>query len=226
MFSLDAKLWNVLYRLAMVGAIKHPIAMNTISLGKALGVSQQTASRMLIELEKLGLVKREVFRRGQMLVLTEKGVEALKEVYKELKKLFEVEVGMLSIKGEVFTGLGEGAYYVSLEGYRRQFISKLGFDPHPGTLNIKLKGIESLKARDTLDYFKGVEVEGFSDGGRTFGPAKCFKATINGMVEGALVIAMRTHYGRDVVEFIAPINIRRFLDLKDGDLIKADIYLT
>ncbi|RLF12426.1 MAG: riboflavin kinase [Thermoprotei archaeon] len=223
--NIAPELWDSLYRLAVLGATKHPVAINSAAFGKALGISQQTASRRLIELEKQGLVKREVLRRGQTVMLTEKGVEALKEVYAELKRLFEEEVGELTVEGEIFTGLGEGAYYVSREGYRRQFIAKLGFDPYPGTLNVKLSDTKSLRARETLEHFRGIEIEGFSDGDRTYGPVKCFRATINGTVEGAIVIARRTHYGKDTLEFIAPINVRRALSLKDGDRIKAEIRL-
>ncbi|MEM4700412.1 MAG: DUF120 domain-containing protein [Candidatus Nezhaarchaeales archaeon] len=222
---VSPELWWSLYRLALLGAAKHPVVINTSAFGRAQGVSQQTASRRLIELERRGLIKREVARWGQEVALTDEGVEALRGVYLELRKLFEGEVASVALVGEVFTGIGEGAYYVSREGYRRQFIAKLGFDPYPGTLNVRLRDSKSLANREILNHFKGIEVEGFSDGDRTYGPVKCFKATINGRVEGALVIAKRTHYGRDVVEFIAPVNIRRLLGLRDGDVIKAEVHI-
>lgn len=221
--EVSPELWWSLYKLAALGAAKHPVAINTSAFGRAQGVSQQTASRRLIELERRGLIKREVTRRGQEVMLTEEGVEALRGVYLNLRRLFEEEVASVTLVGEVFTGIGEGAYYVSREGYKRQFIAKLGFDPYPGTLNVRLKDSRSLANRELLNHFKGIEVEGFSDGDRTYGPVKCFKATINGKVEGAIVIAKRSHYGRDVVEFIAPVNMRRLLGLKDGDLVKAEV---
>lgn len=222
---MNPELWWALLKLAILGAVKHPVAINSLAFGKAQDISQQTASRRLIELESRGLIKREVMRRGQTVILTEEGVKALREVYLELKRVFEEELTYFTLTGEVFTGMGEGAYYVSREGYKRQFIAKLGFDPYPGTLNVRLSDVGSLRSRDLLDHFKGIEVEGFSNGDRTYGPVKCFRATINGRVEGALVMAKRTHYGKDVVEFIAPVNIRRALGLKDGDVIKAEVYV-
>ncbi|MCX8204391.1 MAG: DUF120 domain-containing protein [Candidatus Nezhaarchaeota archaeon] len=223
--KVDPELWWSLYRLATLGAVKHPVVINSSAFGKAQGLSQQTASRRLIELEKRGLVKREMARWGQEVMLTEAGAEALREVYLELRRIFEGEIASITLVGEVFTGIGEGAYYVSREGYRKQFIDKLGFDPYPGTLNIRLSDSRSLANRELLNHFKGVEVEGFSDGNRTYGPVKCFKATIGGRIEGAIVIARRSHYGRDVAEFIAPVNIRRLLGLKDGDRVKAEVYI-
>lgn len=222
---VSPELWWSLYKLAVLGAARHPITINSSAFGRAQGVSQQTASRRLIELERLGLVRREVTRRGQEVVLTEEGLRALREVYLELRRLFEEEVATVTLVGEVFTGLGEGAYYVSREGYRRQFVAKLGFDPYPGTLNVRLSDSRSLANREVLDHFKGIEIEGFSDEGRAYGPVKCFRATINGKVEGALVMARRSHYGKDVVEFIAPVNLRRLLGLRDGDRVKAEVHI-
>jgi len=212
-------------KLATMGGVKHPIIITSSALGQAQGLSQQTASRRLIELERRGLIKREMLRKGQAVMLTEDGLKALGAVYFELKQVFEGEIASLTLVGEIFTGMGEGAYYVSREGYRRQFISKLGFNPYPGTLNIKLSDAQSLRNRALLELFKGIEIEGFSDSGRTFGPVKCFKATIDGRVEGALVMARRSHYGRDVVELIAPVDLRKTLGLKDGDVVKAEIHV-
>lgn len=38
--------------------------------------------------------------------------------------------------GRVFSGVGEGSFYVSL--YSKKFLEKLGFRPYPGTLNLRL----------------------------------------------------------------------------------------
>jgi riboflavin kinase len=42
------------------------------------------------------------------------------------------------LRGRVVSGLGEGQHYISRQGYLKQFREKLGFEPFPGTLNIKL----------------------------------------------------------------------------------------
>ena len=64
-------------------------------------------------------------------------------------------------------------------------------------------------------------IEGFTDGGRSFGPAKCFLSKIADKADGALILPVRTHYSGDVVEIISPKFLREELHLKDGDTIKV-----
>ena len=42
----------------------------------------------------------------------------------------------MKIDGEVTTGLGKAAYFLSQEFYTNEFEKNLGFIPYPGTLNI------------------------------------------------------------------------------------------
>ena len=68
-----------------------------------------------------------------------------------------------SVSGKVFSGLGEGAYYISLTGYKKQFISKLGFEPYPGTLNLKLSSNLHKQFINNLSELTGVTIDGFTD---------------------------------------------------------------
>lgn len=215
----------IVYHLAIKGAIQRSIALTTIDLGKELGVSQQTASRLLRQLEKLGFIKREVFKRGQYVILTDKSLELLSQVYVGLQKVFGELPETLTLEGEVFTGLGEGAFYVTRQGYRAQFIEKLGFDPFPGTLNLRIKSVNGVNTRRLLEHYRGIEIKGFSDGLRTYGPVKCFKAVINGRLNGALLLIKRSHYGPEVAEVIAPHNLREELNLRDGDLVRVQVHV-
>lgn len=127
----------------------------------------------------------------------------------------------MKLVGRVFSGLREGRYYMSLRGYVEQIEEKLGFKPYPGTLNIRLEP-ECLQLRRYLDIFPGVKLEGFSDGVRTYGSVKCFRARVND-VESAVVIPERTHYGPDVVELISAFNLRQKLGLEDGDRVEVGV---
>lgn len=218
-----SRMLPLVYHLAIKGAAQHPVALTTINLGKELGVSQQTASRLLRQLEKLNLIKREAFKRGQYVTLTDKGLELLSQVYVGLQKVFGEVPEILTLEGEVFTGLGEGAFYVTRQGYRDQFIEKLGFDPFPGTLNLRIKSVNGVNTRRLLEHYRGIEIKGFSDGLRTYGPVKCFKAVINGRLDGALLLIKRSHYGLDVAEVISPYNLRKELNLRDGDLVHVQV---
>src|SRR5439155_26242450 len=100
------------------------------------GGSHQTASRHLIEMEKLGLIERSRDGRDQKVRITGEGLRELSDMYVNLKRVFEAPRKDLVITGSVFDGLSEVSYYMSLNSYRKQFISKLGFDPFPGTLNL------------------------------------------------------------------------------------------
>jgi riboflavin kinase len=127
------------------------------------------------------------------------------------------------LEGVVFTGLGEGAYYISKERYRKQFIEKLGFEPYPGTLNLKLTTDYDVKTRSELEAYPAVEIEGFKNEDRTFGPVKCYPVTIDNKVKGALILALRSHYDTSVIEIIAPVFLRKHLKLKDGYKVKVEV---
>ena len=61
---------------------------------------------------------------------------------------------------------------------------------------------------------------------RNAGGAKCFPAVLNDIIEGAIVFTRRTLYDDSVLEFIAPMNIRERLKLKDGDRIRLKVYFS
>ena len=83
----------------------------------------------------MGWIKRTITPDGCLTKITNQGVAELKKLYSELRLIFESDYPpSITLEGVLFSGLGEGAYYVTKEGYRKQFMEKLGFDPYPGTL--------------------------------------------------------------------------------------------
>lgn len=192
-------------------------------LARELEVSQQTASRRIKELESDGYIVREILPRGQRVRLTPKGIEILRRLHHDLEKsLKDIDSSIYNVTGEVISGMGEGKYYMELSGYKKQFKKVLGFTPYPGTLNLKLNSEVDIRGRQILQDLKGIEVEGFTSGDRTFGAVKCFMAKIDG-VEGAVIIPMRTHHGVNTLEIIAPENIRDKIGLNDGDEITVKV---
>ncbi len=210
----------VLYKLAESGAHDKEVSSNTTDLAREIGASQQTASRRLIEMEKLGLVERVREGRNEKVRITKEGLSNLTGMYQVLKRVFEVPKKELVMSAAVFSGLGEGSYYMGLEGYRKQFRSKLGFDPFPGTLNLRVRK-EDLGERRLLESYPFIPIDGFANEKRTYGGAKCYKAIVNEDTRGAIVIPIRAHYGEDVVEIISPESLRKRLRLKDGDLVRV-----
>lgn len=223
---MDAVDWSALYAIFKMGGHKRQVLLGTSDFGKMMGTSQQTASRRLIRLSKEGYISREMTSKGQHIAITEKGLEALKEVYGALKLGFEEKLSVIHINGVVFSGFGEGAYYVAKSGYKDQFLEKLGYQPYPGTLNIKLRTVADIKARASLDQMPGPIIKGFRNGERTYGDVKYFRVLINERVSGALLLIHRTHYGQDVLEIVSKEPLRRVLGLKDGDLVQLKVFPT
>jgi len=220
-------LWFTLYMLAEMAACSRTIKVSTKYLAEKVGYSQQTASRHLIELEKKRLIERTAGVEGCLIKITKSGVAELKKVYSGLRSAIESEYPpSIILEGEVFTGLGEGAYYVGQEGYRKQFIEKLGFEPYPGTLNLKLTTDYDLKARADIVTYPSLEIDGFKNEMRNFGPVKCYRVRINNKIEGAVIFALRSHYNTSVVEIIAPVYLRDRLRLKNGNKVRVEVLIS
>jgi riboflavin kinase len=125
----------------------------------------------------------------------------------------------LKLSGKVFSGQGEGTKFLDLPWVRRQVKEKLGFTPYHGTLNVRLSE-ESAKRRQLLERAASMTVcpaEGFCTG-------KIFKAFV-GELTCAVVIPEVSGYPADVLEIIAPVNLREVLQLVDGDEVTVTVSL-
>jgi riboflavin kinase len=222
----DAQEWRHLFtllKLAEMGAHRRTAKISTEYLAQKLGTSQQTASRYLIELERKGWIKRTITHDGCLIRIDAAGTAGLQKLFSNLRFLMEAAYPpSVTLEGTVFMGLGEGAYYITKEHYRKQFIEKLGFDPYPGTLNLKLTSDYDIKTRTELEAYPAVEIEGFKSEDRTFGLVKCYPVMVDNKVKGAMISALRTHYDVSVIEIIAPVCLRKHLNLKDGSKVKIE----
>jgi riboflavin kinase len=219
--------WFLLLKLAELGASTKSIFTSTNVLAREFNCSQQTVSRWLTDLAKLEYIERKIAIRGEYITISQKGVNELTRVYTRLNLILKAEKPkFMMIEGKLFSGLGEGAYYVTRDGYRKQFIKKLGFKPYPGTLNVKLVNTGDINARKELEMLPAIVIDGFSDGARTFGMAKCFPTLINNKIDGAVLLIQRSHYNSSVLEVIAPVFIRDLLKLKDGDTVRLKIFMS
>ena len=216
---------TTLLHLVRLGAGTSFAKISTEDLGDSIGLSQQAASLRLIELQKAGLIERAHSGRGLAIRLTESGLKDVGTFLSEASVNFDRGKDELLFKGTVFTGLNEGGYYVSLKGYARSFRRALGFEPFPGTLNLRLADQAMLEQRRLLGLKRGIVIPGFTDGKRSFGPVKVFKAKIEGTYPGAVLAIERTHYDNSVLELISPVNLRRTAGLKDGDECSVVAYL-
>ena len=212
--------------IALQGGTRHPIHISSINLSKNLGVSQQSASRYLIELVEKGYLERRLAQGGQVVTVLNKGIAILRTEFSEYSLIFGTQKE-IEMKGILETGLGEGGYYISKKGYMSQFQKKLKWKPYEGTFNLRLNDDEVPKI-EAMKAAEGILIEGFEQEGRTFGKAWVFKCSLkNGkeiVKECAIISPKRTHYRR-VVEVISPIFLREKLKAADGDMFTIKVNL-
>jgi riboflavin kinase len=215
------EIWFTLYSLANKGAIHSKTTITTRELGEVLNVSQQTASRRISQCVEKGYLSRVHTADGMRLQITDKGREELLYVLSNLEIAFTPPEDEIVIEGSVITGIGEGAYYVDV--YSSKLKAALGFKPHLGTLNVKIGDDESRKAIGRMKNTPPLVLTGFTHKGRTFGDVICYRVKVNRKIEAAVVIAQRTHHSDEILEIVAPINIREFLNLEDNDKVTLTV---
>lgn len=217
-----------LAELLVMGAGQGFIEINTSNLGKRINKSQQAASKHLLELESLGFIVRARIGQKFKVRVTAQGYKEIENISSLLKTALEAPHAstMIAFEGKVVSGMGEGAYYMSLEGYKTQFMEKLGYQPYPGTLNVKLSEQLLTNSRHDIDRSSHIYIDGFNDGSRTYGWVKCYPADINdgAIADSAILVLERTHYDNSLLEVIAPVCIKDYLGIRNGDKVKIRVH--
>lgn len=215
-----------LRQIAIDGGIDGDVKLSCAGLADRLEVSNQTASRRLQSLEDVGLIAREHVPDGQWIEVTERGRRALQAEYEAYRRIFEAEP-TVGLRGRVTEGMGEGGHYISLEGYRVQFVERLGYEPFPGTLNVSLDE-ESVRRRGRLASLDAIPIDGWEDEQRTYGPAVCYPATLaneagDRYAAAHAIVPERTHHDEDNLEVIAPDKLRDELGLGEAAPIAIEV---
>jgi len=205
------------------GAKHNYVTITTDSLGKNIKKSQQSASKHLLELEQNQFIERIISGRNISVKITNKGFSEMVKLSTILQKSLNSFPSHVEIKGTLISGMGEGAYYMGLKGYTKQFKSKIGYVPFPGTLNVKIDQKIHQEAIKQFVNLNGININSFSDGKRTYGWVKCFPAKINNSVDCNLILLERTHHDNSVVELISKLSLRKSAKLKEGSKISIKI---
>ena len=123
----------------------------------------------------------------------------------------------MKIDGEVTTGLGKAAFFLSQEFYTREFEKNLGFVPFPGTLNV-------VVSDDHLDEINEIKnsCENLIKPDEGFGAVKFIEAVLNDNVDGAIVFPAKTTHEENYLEFISENKLRDELNLEDGDVVSLE----
>ena len=161
--------------------------------------------------------------QGLAVQITPEGKKILWKTHSDLQSIFHEVPNQ--IKGQLAKGLGEGGYYISLEGYMKQFEVVLGWRPFSGTLNIRLVTEEDIDAFQRLLKTEYTPIEGFYDEKtkRTLGKVFLWQCEVQytkaQVTEGAIIFPDRTHHQKTIMEILAPFSLREKWHLNDGDAL-------
>ncbi len=130
------------------------------------------------------------------------------------------------IEGKVTCGAGMGAYYI--KAYLDKMNEKLNFIPYAGTLNIELN---KKFINIDFDKYASVIIDEFKKDDLLFGMVKFIPAKLiknrnfgeeNCFIDCFIAIPKRTHH-KGVIEIISSLNLRKEMDLCNGDVIELII---
>ena len=120
------------------------------------------------------------------------------------------------LTGRIVSGVQKAAFFTGLEWVQKQCKEKLGFEPYPGTLNLRVEvdGVQVLEQLQTVEGEKLIPPD------PEFCEAKVLPVCI-GSEKGAILIPeedVRVH-GDRIVEVIAPLRLKDALDVADVEAV-------
>ncbi|MFH1848879.1 MAG: DUF120 domain-containing protein [archaeon] len=201
-------LCHIMKRTGLYGEIK----TSTGEIAKSTGLSQQTVSRKLIELEREGIIRRKPSPRGMIISFDDKGLRFLLAYYRFFKSIFEKKLELI---GTYRNGLGEGAYYVA--EYSEKIRDKLGYAPYRGTFNIETN---EVTARQFLAPIKPIYIPGFRNESRSFGGITIYKVLVQNRYRGAVVMPERRRHDQDILELVSDRHLSECLRADEGTIVK------
>jgi riboflavin kinase len=126
-----------------------------------------------------------------------------------------------SLEGTVISGLGRGAHFVGLEWVRQAVRDALGFDPYPGTLNLRLTDAATRAAWCARLAGPALSLTPPPPGGCG---GRLFPVLVAPDIPGAVVVPDVTGHAGDVLELIAGAHVRSRLHLRDGDRVTVHVH--
>ncbi len=125
------------------------------------------------------------------------------------------------VKGVVFSDLGRAGAFLGIDWVREGVRERVGFDPYPGTLNVRASGAD-LNRWEQVRQHGGRVVLPSPD------PAFCNAFLFAGCLEGwgsppgsreriAVVVPEVEEYPADKLEIIAAVSLKQARSVRDGD---------
>lgn len=133
-------------------------------------------------------------------------------------------MSLVRMTGRLIKGRGEGVGFTQIPWVKEAFTRILGFEPYPGTVNLRVD--LSSEAKDALRIIR--KSEGIlmpPPEGSGFCAARCFRGRLGAACSAGLVIPDVEGYYEDVLELVAPVNVREALGVSEGETIEVEIDL-
>ena len=127
-----------------------------------------------------------------------------------------------TILGRLATGIGQGKHFTQLDWARAQFVERLGIDPYPGTVNVIVDDPDAMPVWVRLKRTDGIRIDNPNDGPHDC-DARCYKVSIEGRIDAAIVLPEVDGYPPAQVELIAEVGVRDALGIEDGDAVRLEI---
>lgn len=123
---------------------------------------------------------------------------------------------MIALDGIVTTGLGEGAQFMAIPWVRDAVRALVGFEPYPGTLNLKLVDADMVAAWRTIR--EGAALRLTPPPPEQCG-ARLFPMIVAPAIDAAVIVPDVTRHGDEMLELIAPVHVRSRLGLREADRV-------
>jgi riboflavin kinase, archaea type len=125
-----------------------------------------------------------------------------------------------ALSGVVTSGLGHGAGFMAL-GWVRDGIRRIaGFDPYPGTFNVRLVDPAMVARWSRLGNGLARRLDPPTAG--ACGAAVVPVVLASGIV-AAVIVPDVTAHAPDVLELVAPVHVRSVLGLDDGEPVTIEL---
>lgn len=117
------------------------------------------------------------------------------------------------VEGVVCSGLGQGRVFTQLDWVLAQLRRHVDWPVHPGTFNLRLRGLRWTALRRAMRWHPGLPI----DPPAGYCAAKCFRARIGAEgLPAAVVLPEVDAYPPDQIELLAPVRLRDALRVADG----------
>ncbi|MCH8054631.1 MAG: CTP-dependent riboflavin kinase [Deltaproteobacteria bacterium] len=124
------------------------------------------------------------------------------------------------ITGVIFSDLGQGASFMSLDWVQKALRERLGFFPYPATLNLRLESEREMDMwREAQRRVTGIDI---ASPDSSFCQARCYLVDIERKHRGAVLLPAVEGYPADKIEVIAPVRLKDELHVRDGDRITLE----